>query len=68
MLFNSIHLPQPRNKTNLSATIKVNCDVRGLYSTMDQVSVDNGAEFFDIDLDKRLEKNVPSKEGWVDRF
>ena len=59
---------QPGNKTNLSATIKVDREVSGLYSMLEQVRVDDRAEFFNIDLDERLEQSVPSKERWVNRF
>ena len=36
------------NKTNLSATTKVDRDVQGLYRMMEQVRVDDCAEFFKI--------------------
>ena len=35
---------------------------------LEEVRVDDRAEFFNIDLDERLEQNVPSKERWVNRF
>ena len=59
---------QPGNKTNLSATIKVDSVVRGLYSMMNQVCVDDQDKFFNLDLDERLEQSVPSKGRWVNRF
>ena len=59
---------EPGNKTNLSATIKVDRVVRGLYSMMHQVCVDDQYEFFNLDLDEGLKQSVPSNERWVKRF
>ena len=54
---------QPGNKTNHSATIKVDRDIRGLYSMRNQVRVDDVDEFFTKDIDELLEQTIPSKKN-----